>query len=137
MPTWGGILDELKKYQNQSGVLPFDPIRRKYLVQAAQHTGRNLILYATSWTQQKPGVSPQMVSINDEDLHGLMEVIHGLTGPNLDLMLHSPGGSPEAAEALVIYLRSKFDHIRVIVPQMAMSAATMISCASDIILMGK
>lgn len=66
-----------------------------------------------------------------------MEVIHGLKGPNLDLIIHSPGGSPGAAEALVHYLRSKFDNIRVIVPHMAMSAATMISCAADEIVMGK
>jgi hypothetical protein len=66
-----------------------------------------------------------------------MEVIHGLAGPNLDLIIHSPGGSPEAAEAIVTYLRSKFAHIRVIVPQLAMSAATMIACAADVIVMGK
>jgi len=55
----------------------------------------------------------------------------------LDLILHSPGGSLTAAEALVTYLRSKFTHIRVIVPQLAMSAATMIACAGDCLLMGK
>lgn len=78
-----------------------------------------------------------MTSITNEDLSGLMEVVHGLTGPNLDLILHSPGGSPAAAEALVKYIRSKFDHVRVIVPQMAMSAATMISCSANSIVMGK
>lgn len=66
-----------------------------------------------------------------------MEVVHGLTGVNLDLILHSPGGRIESAEALVAYLRSKFDNIRVIVPQVAMSAATMIACAGDVIVMGK
>ena len=55
-----------------------------------------------------------------------MEVSQGLEGDGLDLILHSPGGSPEAAEAIVSYLRSRFSHIRVIVPQLAMSAATMI-----------
>jgi hypothetical protein len=77
------------------------------------------------------------VSIVDEDLQGLMEVIHGISEPDLDLILHSPGGSLEAAEALVLYLRSKFTHIRVIVPQLAMSAATMIACAADEIVLGK
>jgi hypothetical protein len=61
----------------------------------------------------------------------------GLTGPNLDLILHSPGGSAGAAEAIVKYLRTKFDHIRIIVPHMAMSAATMIACASNEIVMGR
>ena len=66
-----------------------------------------------------------------------MEVIHGLEGPRLDLILHSPGGSLEATEALVLYLRSKFEDIRVVVPQMAMSAATMIACAADVVVLGK
>jgi len=78
-----------------------------------------------------------MLSIGPNDIHGFMEAVHGLTGPNLDLILHSPGGSAEAAEAIVLYLRSKFDHIRVFVPLMAMSAATMLACAADEIVMGK
>lgn len=66
-----------------------------------------------------------------------MEVTHGLTGGELDLILHSPGGSPEAAEAFVNYMRSKFTHVRAVVPHAAMSAATMIACACEQIVMGK
>jgi len=66
-----------------------------------------------------------------------MEVISGLSKPDLDLIIHSPGGSAEATEALVKYLRSKFDHIRAIIPYGAMSAATMLACAADVIVMGK
>ena len=66
-----------------------------------------------------------------------MSALHGLEGKELDLILHSPGGSLEAAEQIVTYLRSKYDHIRAIVPQNAMSAATMIACACDEIIMGK
>ena len=130
MPTWGEILVE---FQSSNP----DQVRRKYLVALSQKTGRATILYATKWTQHSPNLSPNQVSINDEDLQGLMEVMHGISLPNLDLILHSPGGSLEAAESFVIYLRSKFDHIRVIVPQLAMSAATMIACAADEIVLGK
>jgi hypothetical protein len=66
-----------------------------------------------------------------------MEAVHGLKERELDLILHSPGGSAEAADAIVSYLRSKFDRIRIFVPHMAMSAATMICCAADEIVMGK
>ncbi|HUT60833.1 MAG TPA: serine protease [Phycisphaerae bacterium] len=66
-----------------------------------------------------------------------MTVIHDLPGPDLDLILHSPGGSPHTAESIVRYLRSKFSSIRVIVPSLAMSAATMIACAADSIVLGK
>jgi len=66
-----------------------------------------------------------------------MEALYEVNESQLDLVLHSPGGSPEAAEAIVQYLRQKFDHIRLFVPHMAMSAATMIACAADEIVMGK
>lgn len=137
MPTWGELIPELQAATAQHGLSAFDIIRRKYLAALSRHTGRSTILYATKWTQPG-GADPGLVSISLEDVQGLMEVVHGLDGRHgLDLILHSPGGSPDAAEALVHYLRSKFDDIRVIVPQAAMSAATMLACASNRIVMGK
>lgn len=137
MPTWSDIRRELVKSIAAKGELPrFDNIRRKYLATLAEYTQRDIILYASRWTQPANNNSPNNI-ISDEDIQGFMEVIHGLKRSKLDLILHSPGGSPEIAEALVQYLRSKFDHIRVIVPHSAMSAATMIACAGDEILMGK
>jgi len=137
MPTWSGILAELQQAIAAGDPGAFDHVRRKYLALLHQHTRRDTILYATAWTQPGSDVPPALLSITDEDLQGLMEVIHGLKGPALDLILHSPGGIPEAAEAIVSYLRSKFDHVRVIVPNMAMSAATMIACSANVIAMGK
>lgn len=137
MPTWSGVLNEINNTRVKGGPPQLDLIRRKYLTSVYQHTGRNVILYASKWTQSDVNVSLDVISINDEDIQGIMEVIHGLSGPNLDFIIHSPGGSAEAAEAIVTYLRSKFSHIRVIVPQLAMSAATLISCAADVIVMGK
>ncbi|MBI2842037.1 MAG: ATP-dependent Clp protease proteolytic subunit [Armatimonadetes bacterium] len=134
MPNWTGILEELKLDGSPEA---FDNIRRKYLIESYQYTGRPIILYASKWTQPDPNISPDVISINDEDIQGLMAVIQGLPGDKLDLILHSPGGSAETAEAIVTYLRSKFSHIRVIVPQQAMSAATMLACAADVIVMGK
>lgn len=102
----------------------------------SNYTKRDTILYATRWIQ--PGFrAGDVESIIDEDLEGLMEVAHGLKSKKLDIILHSPGGSGEATEAMVSYLRKKFDHIRVIVPHAAMSAATMWACSANEILMGK
>lgn len=137
MPTWGQILAELQAEQQRTKQVPFDSVRRRYLTALHKHTGRQTILYASKWTQTGSGrTEPASVSITDEDIQGLMEVLYGLKDKSLDLILHSPGGSPEAAEGIVTYLRSKFDDIRVIVPQAAMSAATMIACASNKIIMG-
>ena len=136
MPTWGEILKELREIMEKEKKPPFDMVRRKYLKELSDYTGRNTILYATKWTQPA-NIPSEMISITDEDIQGFMEVISGLSGSNLDLVIHSPGGSAEAAEALVKYLRSKFNHIRVIIPYGAMSAATMLACAADVIIMGK
>lgn len=136
MPTWGGILTELKETVERGDNAPFDTVRRKYLATTHISTGRNVILYATKWTQSG-NAHPDLISITEEDIQGLMEVLHGLTGPDLDLIVHSPGGSAEATEALVSYLQTKFSDIRVIIPQSAMSAATMLACASNRIVMGK
>ena len=136
MPIWSEILAELARTQEQGRPSDFDGVRRKYLSELYRHSQRNVILYASGWLQRE-GVPPALVSINDEDMQAFMEVSHGLESDGLDLILHSPGGSPEAAEAIVSYLRSRFSHIRVIVPQLAMSAATMIACAADEIVLGK
>lgn len=137
MPTWSGILAELADSAGDNGPPRFDEVRRKYLIKLHQYTKRAVILYASKWTQYDPNVSPDAVSIVDEDLQGIMEVVHAVGESELDLIIHSPGGSLAAAEAMVVYLRSKFTHIRVIVPQLAMSAATMIACAADRIVLGK
>lgn len=137
MPTWSEILKELHKTTKQPGVKSsIDFVRRKYLKEVSDLTKRNTILYASCWTS-KPDVPPSFLSISDEDLQGLMEVIHGLSGSELDLILHTPGGPLEVAEAFVSYLRSKFTDIRIIVPSVAMSAGTMIACAGDKIVLGK
>lgn len=136
MPTWSELIKELQETQQKHKCVPFDLVRRKYLGLLNKNTKRNTILYATRWTQPTP-IDPTLVSITDEDVQGFMEVIHGLRGEKLDLILHSPGGSTEAASALVSYLRSKFTDIRIIVPQAAMSAACMIACSGNRIIMGK
>ena len=72
-----------------------------------------------------------------DDVQSFMTTLKGLKKDKLDLIIHSPGGSVEAAEQLVNYLRAKYKHIRAIIPHSAMSAATMLACACDEIIMGK
>ena len=140
MPIWSEILGELDETrQARGGVADFDGVRRKYLRKLHEHTGRNTILYASGWLQKSQAfqLSSEETLITDKDMDALMEVSSGLRGPDLDLILHSPGGYPEAAEEFVSCLRSRFSHVRVIVPQFAMSTATAIACSADEIILGK
>ncbi|MBM2815793.1 MAG: Serine protease [Ignavibacteria bacterium] len=136
MPTWSEIGKEINVTTAELGAPSIDIIRRKYLEKLHKHTKRNVILYASAWCQ-KPNSPPGLLTIIDEDMQGIMEVIHGLEKIPTDLILHSPGGSPEAAEGIVNYLHAQFPEIRVIIPHLAMSAATMIACSSSEIIMGK
>ena len=137
MPSWGVILAEIDDLQKSDPKRALDFVRRKYISSQYTSSKRALILYATKWTQTSDNIPPDMISISEEDIQGLMEVVHGVKETKLDLIIHSPGGSIAAADAFVQYLRSKFDHIRVFVPYAAMSAATVISCSADEIVMGK
>ena len=130
MAGWDDILNELGTTPS-----PADVVRRKYLESLSAYTKRNTIAYYSAFlTKQADGLD-----ISDADMTGFMNALKGMDCSNgLDLILHTPGGSPAAAEAIVRYLRSKFNKdIRVIVPQMAMSAGTMIACAAKEIVMGK
>lgn len=99
--------------------------------------GRNILVYASSFLQ-KPSAPPDTISINPEEINGYMTTMNGMEwDKGLTLILHTPGGVINAAETIVEYLRSKFDYIEVIIPTYAMSAGTMISLASDKIIMGR
>ncbi len=135
MPTWGQILNEINTKIQQGDQRAFDTVRQKYIQQLAAYTGRNVIVYASRWTSGD--APPNLVSIIDEDIQGFMEAVHGLKGDQLDLILHTGGGSAEATDAIVSYLRQKFKHIRIIIPQAAMSAGSMLACSADELIMGK
>jgi hypothetical protein len=134
MPTREHIQKEVSQ-RRQNGQ---DGVRHKYLKRLQQETGRDLLIYFSSSGIARPYPIPQAaVSVSPDDIQGFMAGLHGLKGQALDLVLHSPGGSLDAADQIVQYLRAKYRHIRAIVPQSAMSAATMIACACDEIVMGK
>lgn len=134
MPSWSAVLREIQGTPQTSSL---DTVRRKYLKIMHEYTGRNVIAYYSGFLQ-KPGFDAK-TGIDDLDKNGFMQTIYGLDkSEGLDLILHTPGGSIAATESLVTYLRSIFnDNIRAFVPQMAMSAGTMIALSCKAIVMGK
>jgi len=134
MPTLHEVQESILKLKKQAQ----DDVRRRYLKELHDYTGNDVILYAAAFTSGKlPNIPAFLVSMTLDDVRSFMAALHGLEGKALDLIIYSPGGQMEAAEQIVSYLRAKYDHIRAIVPQNAMSAATMIACACDSIVMGK
>ena len=133
MPNWSEVLKEISATPP-----PLDAVRRKYLRKLSHHTKRNVIAMYSGWVH-KTNAPPMSVSIGDDDKNSLMNAVHKLDrSKGLDILLHTPGGSTAATESIVDYLHLMFGHdVRAIVPQLAMSAGTMIACACKEIVMGK
>lgn len=137
MPNWTHVLKEIQKESNDpSGESATDKVRKKYLMQLHSHVGRNIICYYSGWLS-KPRI--EGIEINDEDKNGFMLCVHKLDPTKgLDLFLHTPGGNGAATASLIDYLKQIFGNdIRAFVPQLAMSAGTIMACACKEIFMGK
>lgn len=133
MPNWISVLKEISGAQTDS---PLDLVRRRYLKRLHKHTDRNVIAYYSGFLNKS---RIEGAEITGEDKNGFMLCIHGLDrSKGLDLLLHTPGGETQATFSLVEYLRSMFGNdIRAIIPQIAMSAGTMLACSCKSIVMGK
>ena len=129
MPSWNELLEQINA--------PLDKVRREYLKKLHAKTGRNVVTYYSAWLQRPPNTSG--LSVCDADMNSFMSVFHKLDKKKgLDLILHTPGGEIPATEAIVSYFHSMFGtDIRCFVPQLAMSAGTMIACGCKEIIMGK
>jgi ClpP class serine protease len=139
MPSWTDILNEIQTETQkhvESAQSALDIIRKRHLTALFGRTNRNIIAYYSGFLS-KPNI--EGIEISDEDKNGFMTAVHRLDKrQGLDLLLHTPGGSIAAAESIVDYLKQIFGKdIRAIVPQIAMSAGTMIACACKTILMGR
>ena len=110
--------------------------KTSYIKKLSEKTGRNTILYFSGFLQKPP---TSAASINDLDINAFMENVYGLDKrKGLDLILHTPGGDLAATEQIIRYLKSCFHgDIRAIIPQMAMSAGSMIAVSCKSVIMGK
>lgn len=134
MPSWDDVLKEIRLDRSGAGV---DNARRKYLKIMQQYTGRNVVAYYSGFLQKR--TANANTAIDDNDKNALMNAFYGLDrSKGLDLIIHTPGGNLAAAESIVEYVKSIFgNNVRAIVPQIAMSAGTMIALSCKEIVMGK
>jgi ClpP class serine protease len=138
VPNWNHVLKEIQRERDEpNGESAADKIRTKYLIALERHTGRNVISYYSGFLSKHSSI--EGMEINDEDTNGFMLCVHGLDRKRgLDLFIHTPGGDGDATEFLVHYLREMFGNdIRAFVPQIAMSAGTILACSCKEIFLGK
>ena len=112
MPSWTEILNALTS-------LPTDEERNAQLISetrrymdllSKKRNGSNIIVYASSFLQ-KPTIQPYLTQLTSEEINGFMAVMRGMDWEKgLTLVLHTPGGSINAAETIVSYLHQKFQN---------------------------
>lgn len=132
MPSWNEILNEIDESVDIASVL--NKKRIEYFGKISAITGRNVIAYYSAWLKH-----PERASIDEQDKNAFMSAVHNLDrSKGLDLVLHTPGGDIAATESIVTYLKRMFKgDIRAIVPQISMSAGTMIALSCKQIIMGE
>ena len=143
--------DETNDHQHRPSLLQADenPIGDRRDIEktplfAATHAGRYERQRLIKLVQEKTRrrlicfVAGHSADINRDDTLGFRDLLSNIpSGENLDLLLHSCGGDIDAAEKLITMVRSLVGdgHLRVIVPDMAKSAATLMTLCADEILM--
>ncbi|HWA82808.1 MAG TPA: hypothetical protein VG820_05220, partial [Fimbriimonadaceae bacterium] len=79
-------------------------------------------------------------SIGGFDIPPFVDLLHDVeTGSDVDLLLQTPGGDVDQAERIVLMCRKRVGDgtFRVLVPDSAKSAGTLIAIAADEIVMGE
>ncbi len=108
-----------------------DRYRRQKLVNQIQdRTNRLLICYVS-------GDSDECV-IDAGDTMPFVDLLHNVpSNRDVDLLLHTIGGNVDAAEKLLLMMRSKVDRaaLRIIVPEYAKSAGTLMVLGADSVVM--
>ena len=136
MSSWNSVQEEIVSLNQPDAI---DVVRRRKMKEVQEITGRPLVVYATDFITPNPlkaqfAGNLTIISLADKD--GFDEVTRNLPRESeIDVLLHSPGGSAEATESIVALLRERFSHIRFIIPNVAKSAATMLAMSGELLLM--
>lgn len=97
---------------------------------------RPLLVYAAKFIDANlPPEAP--ISIDLGDVDGFTELINSIKAKDkaVDILLHSPGGRPDATERIVNLLRPRFTNVTFLIPHSAYSAATMLALSGDEVIM--
>lgn len=125
---------EAKGVEAQQTALQYNQLRRDTLFPAIESSWlipSRLITYIARF-------GPEGCEIEERDITAIGSMLDSIRYiPNLLLMINSPGGSGETAEKIIEMCRKHCtDTFRVIVPNKAKSAATLIAFGADSIVMG-
>ena len=102
--------------------------RQELIRKIQERTGRPLVCY----------VSGIRSGIDEDDIMPFSDILHNVPpGETLEFLLHTPGGSGDAAEKLIRTVRGKVrqGQVHIIVPDFAKSAGTLMVLGADRVVM--
>jgi len=109
-------------------------LRRACYEDIEQYRKKPLLIYATKFLEGMPQGAPNSIDLSDVD--GFTDLINSVKDNEaVDILLHSPGGRPDATERLVGLLRGKFQEVNFLIPHSAYSAATMLALSGNSIIL--
>ncbi len=136
--TWDQIRLEIHEASQNLGVAQHDSIRRAKIATVEKISSIPLIVYAADFTDiDRAAQYGAGLQIQLQDKTGFLQAISDIPDGPLDVLLHSPGGSPTATESIVHLLRARFDPIRFLIPHTSKSAATMLALSGNEVLLGE
>lgn len=118
----------------------FDPfkLRKSCYENIEKYRNRPLLVYATKFIDDislDTDIDTQNF-IDLSDVDGFNDLIKSVKdNDTIDILLHSPGGMPDATERIVELLRGQFKNIDFLIPHSAYSAATMLALSGDHIIL--
>lgn len=101
----------------------------KQIQEKKKAEGVKIITYISKYGHPAAGIDPNDTKPIDDMLRSIGE------SQTIELIIHSAGGLAENAKKIVSFIRSKCKNFKVVVPDAAKSAATIIALASDRIIM--
>jgi hypothetical protein len=133
-PVFMGIINELNQHQDQLQKRQRLISEIEEILTSRYGTKNRLITYMCRFGHAR-------ASMDSSDIPSFADILNSVSGADqINLVLHSPGGDPTVIEKMVDMCRSHLsgDHrrFRVIVPNIAKSAATVLALGADEILMG-
>jgi len=133
---WTNFIDKLQKEGNPP--VNLYELRQKCYTEIEKLRECPLLVYAVKFPLPplpQPFLPP--ISIDLEDVDGFIDLVDSVAADasKIDVLLHSPGGSPEATERIVGILRVRFKNVNFLIPHSAYSAATMLALSGDEIIL--
>lgn len=132
LSDWHEFVNDLRQSEEEINLYN---IRSQVYQEIEKIRGRPLLVYYTQFIN--PPKQSRHLNINLTDIDGFTDLIYSVLDKcnEIDILLHSPGGTPDATERIVNLIRKRFNDVAFLIPHSAYSAATMMALSGNEIIL--